>query len=199
MEKFTVLTATCVPINQNNVDTDQIIPARFLKVTTKQGLGENLFRDLRYGPDGSPKPDFPLNQPQYAGAKILVAPHNFGCGSSREHAPWALKDYGIRAMIAVSFADIFKNNSLKNGLLPIELPEPAVLKLLADVEADPAMEVTVNLPDQTVTIPGQPVQSFEIDPYRKKCLMEGLDDVGYTMSHMPDVEAFEKTHEAGVS
>jgi len=192
MEKINMLTARCVPVNRNNIDTDQIIPARFLKVTTKTGLGEKLFYDWRYNEDGSPKSDFTLNQKQYEGAKILVAPHNFGCGSSREHAPWALADFGIKVIIAVSFADIFKNNSMKNGLLPVSLPEGVVLKLLEDVAKNPALEVTVNLPKQMVSIPGQPDQPFEINAFRKKCLLEGLDDVGYTLTHMAEIEAYER-------
>ena len=194
MEKFSTLTAHCVPVNRNNIDTDQIIPARFLKVTTRDGLGKNLFYDWRYHEDGSPREDFTLNQPQYGGAKILVAPHNFGCGSSREHAPWAIADLGIRVIIAVSFADIFKNNSMKNGLLPVTLPEAVVLKLLDDVVKNPALAVSINLPEQTVSIPGQPEQTFEIDPFRKKCLTEGLDDIGYTLAHAARIDAYEAAH-----
>lgn len=189
--KFTTLTACCVPMNLNNVDTDQIIPARFLKGTSKAGLGQKLFNDLRYLKDGSPNPEFILNQPQYKNAEILVAPHNLGCGSSREHAPWALKDYGFKAMIAISFADIFKNNSAKNQLLPVALPEPVVLKLLEDIERNPNLEVSIDLPSQTVKIPGQPDQHFEVDPYRKRCLVDGLDDVGYTLTHQADIATFE--------
>lgn len=185
---FSVLTATCAPMGLNNIDTDQIIPARFLKGTSKVGLGEKAFFDLRT------QPDFVLNNPAYKNAEIIVAPHNFGCGSSREHAPWAIRDLGIKAMIAISFADIFKNNSLKNGLLPVALSEPVVLKLLSDLDKDPTLQVTIDLPNQTVKIPGQPDQSFEIDPYRKTCLIQGLDDIGYTLSHLSEIEAFEKTH-----
>lgn len=191
MEKLTTLTTRCVPVNQNNIDTDQIIPARFLKITTKTGLGKNLFYDWRYNEDGSPKSDFTLNQPQYQGAKILLAPHNFGCGSSREHAPWAIADFGVRVIIAISFADIFQNNSMKNGLLPISLPEAVVLKLLEDVAKNPALEVSVDLPKQTVKIPGQPDQTFEINAFRKTCLMEGLDDIGYTLKHEADIARYE--------
>jgi 3-isopropylmalate/(R)-2-methylmalate dehydratase small subunit len=192
-EKITTITDTCVPLNLNNVDTDQIIPARFLKGTTKAGLGEKLFHDWRYEGDGSPKAEFALNNPRYAGS-ILVAAHNFGCGSSREHAPWALKDYGFRVIIAISFADIFRNNALKNQLLPIPLPEPVVLKLLEDIERNPALEVTVDLASQTVKIPGQPDQHFEVDPYRKQCLLEGLDDIGYTLSHAGAIQVYETAH-----
>ncbi len=192
--RMKTIISNCVPLNRNNVDTDQIIPARFLKGTTKAGLGEKLFFDWRYNEDGGDRQDFPLNQGQYAGGKILVAAHNFGCGSSREHAPWALKDYGFQAIIAVSFADIFKNNSLKNHLLPVALPEPVVMKLLADVEANPYLTVEIDLEQQVVKIPGQPPQRFDIDPFRKTCLMEGLDDIGYTLSHLKDIEAYEAAH-----
>ncbi len=189
-EKITAITSTCVPLNRNNVDTDQIIPARFLKGTTKAGLGEKLFFDWRYLQDGAPNPEFPLNNPRFSGS-VLVAAHNFGCGSSREHAPWALKDYGFRAILAVSFADIFRNNSLKNQLLVIALPEPVILKLLEDIEQNPALTVEIDLPSQTVRIPGQPDQRFEVDPYRKQCLLEGLDDIGYTFSHLEEIKAYE--------
>ncbi|MGE0201276.1 MAG: 3-isopropylmalate dehydratase small subunit [Candidatus Melainabacteria bacterium] len=196
MRKFTTLTARCAPINRSNIDTDQIIPARFLKGTTKTGLGNVLFNDLRNGKDGKPDPAFVLNKPAYQGAQILVAPFNLGCGSSREHAPWALTDYGFRAMIAITFADIFRNNSLKNGLLPIALPEAVVTKLLADAEADPTLEVSIDLAAQTVSIPGQGDFPFEVDPYRKTCLMEGLDDIGYTLQHLPTIEAYEEEQDA---
>jgi len=196
MRKFTTLTARCAPINRSNIDTDQIIPARFLKGTTKSGLGEVLFNDLRTGKDGQPDPGFVLNKPAYQGAQILVAPFNLGCGSSREHAPWALTDYGFRAMIAITFADIFRNNSLKNGLLPIALTEAVVMKLLADTEADPSLEVTIDLPSQTVTISGQGDFPFDVDPYRKTCLMEGLDDIGFTLQQLPAIEAFEEKTDA---
>ncbi len=191
--KISTLTSTCVPLNQNNVDTDQIIPARFLKGTTKTGLGKNLFFDWRYLPDGEPNPAFALNNPRYAGS-ILVAAHNFGCGSSREHAPWALKDYGFQVILAVSFADIFRNNALKNQLLPIPLPEPVILALFEAIEADPALAVTVDLASQTVTIPGQAPQGFEVDPYRKKCLLEGLDDIGFTRQQEVAIQAYEAAH-----
>lgn len=191
--KVTVISSPCVPLNRNNVDTDQIIPARFLKGTTKAGLGEKLFYDWRYLENGSPNPEFVLNNSRFSGT-VLVSAHNFGCGSSREHAPWALKDYGFQVILAISFADIFRNNALKNQLLPIPLPEPVILKLLDDIERDPALSVTVDLPNQTVKIPGQPEQHFDVDPYRKKCLMEGLDDIGYTLSHQSDIERYEAAH-----
>jgi 3-isopropylmalate/(R)-2-methylmalate dehydratase small subunit len=191
--RVTVIESTCIPLNRNNVDTDQIIPARFLKGTTKAGLGEKLFYDWRYLSDGSPNPEFVLNNEKFTGS-ILVAAHNFGCGSSREHAPWALKDYGFQVILAISFADIFRNNSLKNQLLPIPLPEPIILKLLDDIERNPSLKITVDLANQRVSIPGQPDQHFDVDPYRKKCLMEGLDDIGYTLQQLPDIEAYEAAH-----
>lgn len=193
-EQFTTLVSTALPFNQNNIDTDQIIPARFLKGTQKTGLGKCLFNDWRYLPDGSNNPDFALNHPQYQGAQILVAPHNFGCGSSREHAPWALKDYGFKAILAISFADIFKNNSLKNQLLPIALPESVILGLLEQLPQQPELKITIDLPSQTVEIPGSGKHSFEINAFRKTCLLQGLDDIGYTFTHQAKIEAFEKAH-----
>lgn len=190
--RLSVITGACAPLSRNHVDTDQIIPARFLKGTTKTGLGKHLFRDWRYESNDTLRMDFVLNDPRYAGARpILVAAHNFGCGSSREHAPWALKDYGFQAIIAISFADIFRNNALKNGLLAVALPEAAVLRLLADIEADPRLEATIDLVAQIVHLPNQPPQAFEMDPYRKQCLIEGLDDIGYALRRLPEVEAYE--------
>lgn len=192
-QKISTVQSSCIPLNRNNVDTDQIIPARFLKGTTKTGLGQKLFFDWRYLEDGSPNPEFTLNNPKYAGS-VLVAAHNFGCGSSREHAPWALKDYGFQVILAISFADIFRNNSLKNQLLTIALPEAVIMGLLDSIEADPSLQIQVDLPSQMVKIPGQPDQKFDIDPYRKQCLLEGLDDIGYTLSHLSDIEAYEAAH-----
>lgn len=194
LKPFEDLNSRCVPLNLNNVDTDQVIPARFLKGTVKTGLGEKMFYDLRYNEDGSPKADFAVNKPEHQGAQILVSGHNFGCGSSREHAPWALRDFGFQAIIAVSFAEIFKNNAQKNFVLTIVLPEAVVLDLMKAVEADPALQVQVKLADQLVLIPGKPPQRFEIDPYRKTCLLEGLDDIGYTLSHANTITAFEAGH-----
>ena len=191
LPKVNTIAGTCVPLNRNNIDTDQIIPARFLKGTSKVGLGKNLFQDWRYDDNGHPIADFVLNDATYTGP-ILVAAHNFGCGSSREHAPWALKDYGFKAIIAISFADIFCNNALKNGLLTIALTEEVVLKLLQDIIQNPGLSVTVNLEKEQVDIPGQAAQSFTIDPYRKKCLLEGLDDIGYALSHADAIAAYEK-------
>lgn len=196
---LTHLTGRCVPLNRHNVDTDQIIPARFLKGTAKTGLGKHLFNDWRYGADGAPLADFPLNQPRYEGASILVAGHNFGCGSSREHAPWALKDYGIGAVLAISFADIFKNNALKNQVLPVVLSEAVIQKLLADVEQDPTLEVAIDLSAQTVTLPGshsqQDTHPFEINSFWKQCLLEGVDQIGYTLGRLPAIEQYEARRE----
>lgn len=187
-----ILTGTCVPLNRNHIDTDQIIPARFLKGTTKTGLGKHLFQDWRYKDDnGTLIPDFVLNDSRYGGP-ILVAAHNFGCGSSREHAPWALKDYGFQAVLAISFADIFRNNALKNGLLAIALPENAIMQLLDAVASTPSLTVSIDLAEQKVTLPNQTPQTFTLDPYRKQCLMEGLDDIGYALSHAKDIDAYEQ-------
>jgi 3-isopropylmalate/(R)-2-methylmalate dehydratase small subunit len=200
--KFQSITSSCVPLNRNNVDTDQIIPARFLKGTVKSGFGVQLFYDLRYLASGEPNPAFSLNQPQYQGSQILVSAHNFGCGSSREHAPWALKDYGFSAILAISFADIFKNNSLKNHLLPVVLPESVILGLLSQIEATPELKVTVNLKDQVVqwllNSSGNDLKPvsypFEIDPFRKECLMNGVDDIGYTLGYANAIQAYEASH-----
>ncbi len=191
MNPFITLDATAVPLRAENVDTDQIIPARYLTGVTKAGMGAGLFAAWRYLPDGSLNPDFVLNKPEYAGAQVLIAGKNFGSGSSREHAVWALTDYGFRAVIAPSFADIFYNNALKNGLLPIPLPEPTVNMLMDLVEEDPTAHIFIDLPAQTVTLPdGQPY-TFHIDPYRKTCLIQGLDDLGYLLTNLPAIEAYE--------
>lgn len=191
MEPFTTLTSTCLPFFKDDIDTDQIIPARFLTGTAKTGLGEKLFYDWRYDENGQVKPDSVFDSPRYKGSRILVAGHNFGCGSSREHAPWSLKDFGFRAIIAISFADIFYNNALKNFLLPVALPEPEVAKLVETVTHNPGFTVTINLEDQTVTIPDQGAFTFEINGFRKKCLLEGLDDVAYVLSYLPRIESYE--------
>ncbi len=191
MPQFTTLTSRVVPLPVNNVDTDQIIPARFLKVTDKNGLGQNLFADWRYLPDGSPNPDFVLNQPQYQGAQILLAGDNFGCGSSREHAPWALTAYGFRAVISTSFADIFRNNSLKNGLLPIVVDEKCHATLLDIVAEMPHREWTVDLAEQTVTLPTGDRFSFEVDPFARTCLLQGVDELGYILSFAENIAAYE--------
>jgi 3-isopropylmalate/(R)-2-methylmalate dehydratase small subunit len=190
MAQFTNLTSRVVPLPANDVDTDQIIPARFLKVTDKNGLAEALFFNWRYNDDGSSKKDFILNQPGSKGAQILLAGDNFGCGSSREHAPWALTSYGFRAVISTSFADIFRNNSLKNGLIPI-IVDPATHKLLFDyVEEVPSAEFTVDLASQTLSFPNGSVQ-FPIDPFSKACLLNGVDELGYILSFEKEIAEFE--------
>jgi 3-isopropylmalate/(R)-2-methylmalate dehydratase small subunit len=191
MSQFATLTSRMIPLPVENVDTDQIIPARFLKATDKNGMGEALFADWRYNPDGSQKPGFVLNDPRYQGAQILLAGDNFGCGSSREHAPWALTGYGFRAVISTSFADIFRNNSLKNGLLPI-IVDPETLKSLFDlVEEAPEAEVMVDLEAQSVILPDGSAVSFPIDPFSKTCLSQGVDQLGYIMSFEKEIAAFE--------
>ncbi|MBK8191200.1 MAG: 3-isopropylmalate dehydratase small subunit [Vampirovibrionales bacterium] len=193
MQPFTRLVATATPLRQENVDTDQVIPARFLTGTVKTGLGSHLFNDWRYRGDGSPDPCFVLNDPRFEGARILIAGRNFGCGSSREHAPWALTDYGFRAIIAPSFADIFCNNALKNSLLPVALPSQTVSDLMGRVEADPRLEIVIDLASQTVTVDDGAALSFEIDPFRKQCLLEGLDDIGYALKRQASIAAYEQT------
>ncbi|MDH5649672.1 MAG: 3-isopropylmalate dehydratase small subunit [Gammaproteobacteria bacterium] len=200
MEKFDVMTGVVVPLNRPNVDTDAIIPKQFLKSIKRSGFGPNLFDDWRYldtgepGMDNSKRPlnkEFVLNQPRYQGATILLARDNFGCGSSREHAPWALQDYGIRVIIAPSFADIFFNNSMKNGLLPIVLPENQVDQLFKETDATSGYQLTVDLPNQQVVTPSGEVMSFAMDEFRKHCLINGLDDIGLTLQHVQDIKAYE--------
>lgn len=191
MEPFKKLTATAAPLRAENVDTDQIIPARFLTAVTKEGMGDGLFSSWRYNADGSPKADFVLNKADYKGADILIAGRNFGSGSSREHAVWALTEYGFRCVITPGFADIFYNNSLKNGLLLVPLPEETVNMLLDLVEEDPETEIAVDLESQTVTLPDGQTHSFQIDAFRKICLLEGLDDLGYIMSKDDAIDAHE--------
>ena len=192
MAQFTTLTSRVMPLPVNDIDTDQIIPAQFLKVTDKNGLADALFLHWRYNDDKSPKADFVLNKPEYQGAQILLAGDNFGCGSSREHAPWALTSYGFRAVISTSFADIFRNNSLKNGLIPIVVNE-ATHKMLFDyVEEVPSAEFTVDLESQTLSFSNGSVQ-FPIDPFNKACLLNGTDELGYIMSFEKEITAFEQT------
>jgi 3-isopropylmalate/(R)-2-methylmalate dehydratase small subunit len=191
MAQFTTLTARGAPLPVDNIDTDQIIPARFLKTTDKSGLGGGLFADWRYQADGSPRPDFLLNDPHYAGAQILVAGDNFACGSSREHAPWALIDYGFRAVISTSFADIFRNNSLKNGLLPIIVDPGAHAAIMQFVTDDPKCELTIDLASQQVLLPDGRQASFPIDAFSKKCLLNGIDELGYLLSFQEQVASFE--------
>ena len=190
MAQFTTLTSSVMPLPVNDIDTDQIIPAKFLKVTDKNGLADALFFNWRYNDDGSPKADFILNQQKSKGAKILLAGDNFGCGSSREHAPWALTAYGFRAVISTSFADIFRNNSLKNGLIPIIVDE-ATHKMLFDlVEEIPTAEFTVDLESQTLSFPNGSVK-FPIDPFNKTCLLNGVDELGYIMGFEKQIAEFE--------
>lgn len=193
MEPFQRLTTTAVPLRAENVDTDQIIPARFLTAVTKEGMGDGLFSSWRYNADGSPKPDFVLNQSEYDGAEVLIAGRNFGSGSSREHAVWALTEYGFKAVITPGFGDIFYNNSLKNGLLPIALPTETVNMLLDLVEEEPETTITIDLANQTVTLPDGQQHRFEIDPFRKLCLLDGVDDLGYILSKEEQVRVFEAT------
>ena len=189
--KFTTLTSTAVPLPIENIDTDQIIPARFLKATTREGFGANLFRDWRYDAAGNPKSDFVLNSPRYGG-EILVAGKNFGCGSSREHAAWAIAGAGFRAVVSSFFADIFRNNALNNGLLPVTVSEVMLAEIFAAVERDPATQLKIDLEAQTIEIVGTGRrESFEITAYKKQCLMNGYDDVDYLVSIRPEIEAFE--------
>jgi len=191
MQKFTTLRGVAAPLPMINVDTDMIIPKQFLKTIKRTGLGKNLFDELRYNPDGSEKPDFVLNRPAYRKAQILVAGENFGCGSSREHAPWALLDFGIRCVIAPSFADIFYNNCFKNGILPIALPKAEMAKLMDDAERGSNAIVAIDLEKQEITGPDGGKIRFEIDPFRKRCLLEGLDDIALTLQKAAAIDGFE--------
>lgn len=188
-----IVRSTCVPLNIENVDTDQIIPARFLKATSRDGFGKNLFRDWRYINDdeSQPKKDFPLNDTTYSG-KILVTGKNFGCGSSREHAAWAIKDFGFDVVVSSFFADIFKNNALNNFLLPVTVSEKFVQKIFKTVEADPTTEVEVNLEKQTITAAGE-TESFEINSYKKTCLLNGYDDIDYLLNSKEEIINYEKS------
>lgn len=192
IEKFTALTASGIPLDRANVDTDAILPARFLKTIHRTGLGVHLFHAWRYREDGEEAPDFPLNLPAYHQGKILVTGDNFGCGSSREHAVWALMDYGIRAVIAPSFSDIFYNNGLKNGLLPVRLPAETVRGLLDRLVASPGGAISVDLRVQTVTGPDGASYPFEIEPFPKECLLEGQDEIALTLRHEPDIARYER-------
>jgi len=193
--RFATLTSRMVPLPHRDVDTDQIIPAEFLKVTDKTGLAEGLFKRWRYGPDGRPDPDFPLNRPEYGGAQVLVAGDHFGCGSSREHAPWALMGWGFRAVISTSFADIFRSNALKNGLLPVVVDGVTLMALFELAEGSPEAEVTVDLASQTVTLPDGGTTGFPIDPFNKACLLNGVDQLGYLLALEPHIAAFEAARE----
>ena len=194
MDPFTTLTGRLVALPKDHIDTDQIIPARFLKTISKAGLGQNLFADWRYGEDGRPNPDFPLNRPENQGARILLAGDNFGCGSSREHAPWALTDFGFRAIVSTSFADIFRNNPLKNGLLPLIVDDATHAQLMSLVAEDPETEIAIDLDTQSLILPDGRRVTFPIDAFSKVCLLEGIDQLGYLMKHGPAVAAFEAAH-----
>lgn len=189
--KFENIQSRMVPMPQRNIDTDQIIPARFLKTISKEGLGDNLFCDWRYDAAGKPKPDFILNQPRAKGAQVLLAGDNFGCGSSREHAPWALAQFGFGALISTSFADIFRANALKNGLLPVIVPADVHAELFDVVSKDPNAEVRIDLQHQTLTTPSGRQVEFPVDGFAKHCLLEGVDELGYTLQHEAEIAAFE--------
>lgn len=191
MQKFTVLTAVAAPLPIVNVDTDMIIPKQFLKTIKRTGLGSSLFFEMRYRENGAENPEFVLNQPAWRNAGILVTGDNFGCGSSREHAPWALLDFGIRCVIAPSFADIFYNNCFKNGILPIALPQAEVDKLMDDARRGANATITVDLPKQEIRGPDGGVIRFDIDPFRKHCLLNGLDDIGLTLEKQGHIDAYE--------
>ena len=192
MEKFTLLKSSMVPLTVENVDTDQIIPARFLKATDRKGFGENLFRDWRFTTDGQTKEDFPLNQTKYSGA-ILVAGNNFGCGSSREHASWALADYGFKVVISSFFADIFKGNALNNGILPIQVTPQNLQRIFSAIDKDNSVEAVVDLENQKLIIDATDIAvSFEINDYKKMCLINGYDDIDYLISQKEAIEAFEQ-------
>lgn len=196
MEKFTNLTGVAAPLEIMNVDTDMIIPKQYLKTIARTGLGKGLFSEMRYDDDGNDVPDFVLNKPAYKDARILVAGDNFGCGSSREHAPWALKDFGIRCIISTSFADIFYNNCFKNSVLPIVLPQEDVDKLMDDASRGANAIVSIDLEAQEIRGPDGGVIHFEIDPFRKHCLLNGLDDIGLTLEKADAIDTFEATAQA---
>lgn len=205
MRKFTVLDGLVMPLDRANVDTDAIIPKQFLKSIKRSGFGPNLFDEWRYLDHGEPgmdnskrpiNPDFVLNQPRYQGAQVLLARENFGCGSSREHAPWALEDYGFSVIIAPSFAEIFFNNCFNNGLLPIKLNAASVETLFKAVESAPGFRLKIDLEQQSISAPGSTSYKFEVDAHRKRCLLNGLDDIGLTLQHVDDIKAFEAKHRA---
>jgi 3-isopropylmalate/(R)-2-methylmalate dehydratase small subunit len=199
MEPFKPFSGRMMPLPMNDIDTDQIIPARYLKVTDKAGLGAAAFTDWRYNADGSPKPEFPLNQPQFQGARVLVAGHNFGCGSSREHAPWALIGAGFNAVVSTDFADIFKGNALKNGLLPIVVDEETQKQLISLAQEDPDAQVTVDLEAQTLTLPDGRAVDFPVDGFSRYCLLNGVDQLGFLLSLDSEASAFEASHPEPVS
>ena len=194
MEKFTTLTGVPAPLDMINIDTDMVIPKQYLTTIKRSGLGRGLFFEMRFDADGNENPDFVLNKPQYRDAKILVTGENFGCGSSREHAPWALLDFGITCVIAPSFADIFYNNCFKNGILPIKLPPEAVAKILDDAERGANATLTIDLEAQTIQGPDGGEIKFELDQFKKHCLLNGLDDIALTMEHAGKIDSFEEDH-----
>ena len=196
MQAFTTLTGIAAPLPKANVDTDQIIPARFLKSIERTGFGKNLFANFRYNPDGTENPDFVLNQEPYRRAEVLIAFENFGCGSSREHAPWALLDFGIRCVIAPDFADIFHNNSFKNGVLPVKLPREVCEQLIEDARMGGNARLTVDLEREVVVRPNGEEIHFDIDPFRKHSLLNGLDDIGQTLQHGAAIDGFEAKQKA---
>jgi 3-isopropylmalate/(R)-2-methylmalate dehydratase small subunit len=198
-EPFRSVTSAAIPMPRNDIDTDQIIPARFLKTTNREGLGEQLFCDWRYLADGSPNPEFVLNRPEMAGRSILVAGDNFGCGSSREHAPWALMAWGIRAVISSSFADIFRNNALKNGLLPIAVPPQELERIGGILEAEPDAELTVDLEANEVRLPDGSEIPFDVDAFARRMILDGTDELGYLLALEPQISAYEATHPPRVS
>ena len=198
MEPFTKITSRMVPLPMDNVDTDIIVPARFLKVTDKANMEQYLFRDWRFDEAGNPRPEFILNQPRAKGAKVFLAGKNFGSGSSREHAPWALMAFGFRALISTSFADIFTGNALKNGLLPVIVPPEVHAELFRLVEADPRAEVTIDLASQTLTLPGGQAVTFPIDNFSKQCLLAGVDQLGYILKQEARIQAYEVSHPSTV-
>jgi 3-isopropylmalate/(R)-2-methylmalate dehydratase small subunit len=194
MEPFVTLRSTAVVLPLENVDTDQIIPARFLKTTDRSGLGANLFADWRYDASGAPRPEFVLNRPEAQSARVLVAGKNFGCGSSREHAPWALLGFGFRAVVSSEFADIFRNNALGNGLLPVALPEPVVERIGALIAAEPKSVFTIDLETRTLALPTGERFGFPVDPFARHCMLQGVDQLGYLVAKEADISAYERAH-----
>jgi 3-isopropylmalate/(R)-2-methylmalate dehydratase small subunit len=197
-EPYTTFTSSLIPLPAENVDTDQIIPARFLKTTEKSGLADALFNDWRYDADGNPRPDFVINRPEMQGRRVLLAGDNFGAGSSREHAPWALTSWGIRAILSTSFADIFRNNSLKNGLLPIVLDEATHRQLFEDLAHDPDLQVTIDLEERLVHLPGDEDVPFDIDPFAHRMLLDGTDEIGWILARIAAIDAWEAANPARV-
>lgn len=193
-ETFHILTTMATPLPIENIDTDQIIPARFLKATTREGFGDNLFRDWRYDANDQPRPDFVLNNTTYAGSQILVAGRNFGMGSSREHAAWAIHDYGFRVVVSSFFADIFRNNALNTFVLPVQVSDAFLATVFAAIDADPLVPITISLVDQTISLPTGESESFAINTYKKTCLMNGYDDIDYLLSLTNEIRTFDAEH-----